>query len=276
MTWRAMASQHRYVRPEVGDLVPMNHGVWRITGVDDQPILEDADRDAWVSAGMPDIDTWRYRPYRVEATHVGGYISEKLAKKRRGVIRVGPSTPYISWDYYPGGRWPQCSCCGEPMPCRAELQDRAVDQAQERMATIEKRMPGCCWSCEEVITRRQRRVTYPGINLDHPTGPTVMFHLRQSCVGGAYRYEARWLEAGVGRERVLTYPKCAGQLIVHHDGTTECHGGDQDCWGHETHDHSRHTACFVQGHGCGRDCPREGHPGTRMNTRRPRESEHLS
>lgn len=192
-----------------------------------------------------------------------------------------------TWDLYPeSGRWPQCSCCGEPMPCRAELEDREVGKQLDVVEKLASRMPGCCWGCGEPITSRQKAVTYPGDNLDLPGGQPVRFHTRRDCHWMAAQYELRWIAADPRNERVLTWPECGGILVVHRDGSSECMSGpgpfggvrtgEPNCEGHLTHDHGATTACYVAGDwfavhdwpGCPRGCAVEGHPGARP-ARRP-------
>lgn len=287
--WHPRGTRHTYDRPEAGDLVAVDHAVWRVTSVGDIPLHDDADREAWLAAGMPDLTTWRRRPYAVNVTHVGGKPPRRPGKDGQYGMRI-PADDLRSWEVYPRGRWPQCSCCGEPMPCRAELADEHVEYAEEQVSEFEARMPGCCWSCNEPITQRQRAVVYPGINLDLPTGPEPRFHLRAKCRYAAERYEERWLAAAgeVPRKRVLTYPKCPGRCIVHADGSSQCHGGHDDCHGHDTYNHGHFVACFHnggpimpnpwgEGGTCPRGCSREDHHGAgRLRPRPPRDSDQLS
>lgn len=274
--WLPATTRSKYSRrPDVGDVIGQDHRVWRITGVDDVPLLDDADRDYWISVGMPDLATWSQRPFRVRVVHVGGPIPMGAKPGKEFVMRVGPRQ-YVTWHVYPGGRWPQCSCCGDPMPCASQMQDEAVTAAQDRMAKMEARIPGCCWACEEPITHRQRAVTFPGTNLDLPTAPAPSFHLRRTCYGSAAEYEKRWLVTDESRRRILTYPECPGTLVVHHDGGSECHGGLDTCHGRGTHDHRAFAACYAQSHGCSRQCPIDGHPGCSPTRRARRDSEHLS
>jgi hypothetical protein len=185
-----------------------------------------------------------------------------------------------------------CSCCGEPMPCRAELEDREVTASLKQVEKWAGRLPGCCWGCGEPINRRHKSVAYPGDNLDLPGGPTVVFHTRASCRGWAQAYELRWIAVDPRRERVLTWPKCGGILVVHGDGSSECssgtgplgheHRGEHDCRGHLTHDHGSHAACYVGDRwlaresempGCPRGCDRRTHRGT-WTTPRPERRPH--
>ncbi|WP_147457223.1 hypothetical protein [Micromonospora pisi] len=176
------------------------------------------------------------------------------------------------------------------MPCRAELEDREVTARLAEVEVFATRLPGCCWSCGEPISSRQRAVDYPGDNLDLPGGPEARFHTRETCSGDAKRYELRWIAVDPRRERILTYPKCGGILVVHGDGSSECRSGpglagdhesEPDCRGHLTHDHGAHAACYVGDAylarpedmpGCPRGCSRQGHPGAtgyRRPERRP-------
>jgi hypothetical protein len=269
-------------RPEPGQLIAHQHAVWRVTTVEDTP-LTDTDRDVWLDWGMPDLATWHGRPYRMDVEWVAGAEPAWFTDGHRstsGRINVlGGSFP--SWHVYEGGRWPQCSCCGEPMPCRAELQDRQVTASLNEVTRLEAIPPGACWACSEPITTRQGSVTYPGDNLDLPGGQQPRFHTRGKCRPTAERYEERWLTTDPRRERILTWPRCEGILVVHADGSTECVSGrtpvgtdcvsQPDCRGHLTHDHSTRRACYVQDNWldpaewgdacCPRGCRREGHVG---------------
>lgn len=291
--WYPTGTHSHYGPPPVGALTPRDHAVWRVTHITDLP-LADHDRDTWIEAGMPDPATWKGRPYKVGVEYVGGARPD-WAPTDGDVPATSMSARAqrfggVNWKLYPpSGRWPMCSCCGEPMPCRAELQDREVDQGLERVETWASRRPGCCWGCGEPITGRQKAVAYPGDNLDLPGGPEVRFHSRASCWDAARRYELRWIDVDPRRERILTYPKCAGILIVHADRSSECRAGrgplgdvqvsQPDCRGHLTHDHGTQAACYVgegwlsrpsEMPGCPRGCSRTGHPGAAPSARPPR------
>lgn len=275
-------------RVNVGELIAHKHAVWRVVRIEDVP-LSDADRDVWLNDGMPDPETWSARPYRITLDWVAG-AAPPWAKdgddRKRGTISV-PARAHPWWRVYTSERWPQCSCCGEPMPCRAELEDEQVSVSLDQVARFEAIPAGACWACAEPITIRQKAVTYPGENLDLPGGQQVHFHTRRACVRQAHEYEERWLAADPRRERILTWPRCDGVLVVHADGSSECRSGGMvlgkqrnsqpDCEGHLTHDHSSVQACYVSDNwltpsewegGCPRGCSRIGHPGT-CTTPRP-------
>lgn len=283
--WLPRGAQSISDPPQAGNLIAREHAVWLVTSTVNLP-LSDSDRDVWLESGMPDLETWRGRPQRINVQWVAG-ARPKWARPDGLVPNAHVNLPaerFRSHDWHvypPSGRWPVCSCCGEPMPCRAELEDREVTVSLKEVEKFATRAPGSCWGCGDPITRRQKAVHYPGDNLDLPGSPAPTFHTRQACVGWAKAYELRWIAEDPRRERILTYPKCAGSLIVHADGSSECQSGrtvlgteavsEPDCRGHLTHDHGSYAACYVgeewfarpsEMPGCPRGCSRVGHPGT--------------
>lgn len=290
MTWTPLGAQVRYQPPKVGEAIAYQHGTWLVTST--APLaLTDDDRDRWIAAGMPDLDNWSRTPVRLHLDHLGGHKPDSGDPDEpvRGTLDVR-SAVSITWYVYRNGRWPQCSCCGEPMPCRAELQDREVSKSLAVVDKHSRKQDGCCWGCGEPITNRHRSVAYPGDNLDLPGGIEVRFHARSSCSSRAQAYELRWLAVDPRRERILTWPKCGGILYVHADGSSECSTGttplgteaasERDCRGHLTHDHGMRSACYVgtewfgrsEDRRCARGCTPAGHPGIRTSPR-PRRSQ---
>lgn len=262
-------------RPPVGRLICHRDAVWRVTAVTDSN-LTDEERSVWIGAGMPPLGGWRYRPYQVELEHVGGHLPDGRPTIWRLDVRVAHTRNWgLYWHVYPAtGRWPMCSCCGNPMPCKADRTDAYVETELGKIRSLEeharKVLPGCCWACGEPITRRQEAVAYAGPNLDIPGGPAVTFHTRRKCHWKAHQYELKWLEEDPERHRILTWPECHGTLMVHADGTSECIDGEPDCLGHDSHDHRSAAACYCSRRQCTRGCTREGHRGTwtRPRTRR--------
>lgn len=277
--WHPLGAEWSYhARPATGDLFAHTHGVWRALTVEDleRALWSDDDEEghaAWLTWAKDGAE-WPARPYRVEVEHVAGH--NPMPKDGRGEQHTrGALTIHANsrprWHIYESGRWPMCSCCGEPMPCRAQMIDWQVEEAAATIDDHAHKMPSCCWGCGEPITARQRSVVYAGTNLDLPGGPEVRFHTRKACRYQAETYERRWLTDDPDRPRILTYPKCGGRLVVHGDATSECFGGEDDCQGHPTHDHGHITACFAQTHGCPRECPREDHRGAWLPPRPPRQ-----
>lgn len=254
--------------PQVGWLIGQDHAVWEITEVRNVKMTTE-DLEHWARFGARQVETWHRRPFRVKVRWVGGVKPEWVTGDHdEGSIVIRPDH-YTRWEVYPGGRWPKCSCCGEPMPCRASINDAVVDVTMERVNEMESRLPGHCWACGEQTTRRHKTVRYVGENLDLPGGPPVVFHVRASCYDQAAAYETRWIAADTSRRRIITWPYCPGLLIHHHDGSTECHGGDSDCRGKETHDHGSGTTCYSSGRTMSCSCPRSGWGYGGLNPRRP-------
>jgi hypothetical protein len=284
-------AHRKYDRPAVGDLTALafrshatnqrTHAVWRVIEVGPLERArwneQDEDHHARYLAHLAELPeekqakfTWSYEPYEVDLEFVGG--TNPMPRDGRGEQRTHTRVTVHAgeskvWSVYRDGRWPQCSCCGEPMPCSSEVRDRQVEAELSIFEHHAAKLPGCCWACCEPITARQQSVTYAGPNLDLPGGPEVMFHTRRRCRPGAERYEGRWRAEDPDRPRILTWPSCPGTLIVHGDGTSECFGGHDDCHGHDTHNHGCHACCLIQSHGCPRGCDGENHPGTRPRRR---------
>lgn len=256
MPWSPAMSTTRYERrPPVGELIAYRREPWRVLSVEDvdQGAWSDDARDYWLLRGMPEPTTWHHRPFNV--------VVESVPGGQMGDLKVGPRhSP--TWHVLPE-HYAVCVTCGELAPCLAHT---AMLQAEAEMARIEKQMrllPGCCPACQEPITSRQETVTFPGPNLLLPTGsPDPVFHLRRDCRGGAARYEEVWVNADPTRPRSLLTLRCKGLLVVHGDGSAECHGSI-DCPSVYAH-HGHLTACYAQSHGCGRGCSPVGHPGCRV------------
>lgn len=269
--WQPLRAQGAYARPSVGALVALEHAVWRVADIRDLR-MDAPETAAWSRAGMP--AAWDRRPADVVLHHVAGalpgWLDDLSGWDRQAIVRHRPVHELHTWNSYPGGRWPQCSCCGEPMPCRAELQEKEIStgmRAVERWARV---AAGHCWACAQAITGRQKAVAYDGDNVDFPGGITPVFHLKMPCRAEAVEYERRWVAADPTRVRILTWPHCTGHLIVHFDGSSQCQGPARapGCAGHLTHDHGSESACYsaMRG-GCPRGCPTDGHPGIRCTPR---------
>lgn len=232
MRWRGLTTfptQARHLT--VGDLISHDHGVWQYTGTQDR--------------GGGEV----YATFDHVAGHCPPHLINRRGRKGMRLLITDTSGKWTSYAYvdrYPTHRWPQCSCCGEPVPCRESLVDAAVEKANDRAAAIDRKLPGMCWSCDEPITRRQRSVVYPGPNLDHPLKPSPLFHTRRGCLADAVTYENRWLTADPTRPRILTWPVCPDTLITHHDDTVTCDTCDTT-----THQHQSASTCYCHT----RDCP---------------------
>lgn len=86
------------------------------------------------------------------------------------------------WQLYTSERIPLCSCCGHPWPCGAMMDERrAMDAMRAGADLIARANDGCCLSCGEPITTRQRHILAPEPNVLIPGFGPPSFHLRQSC-----------------------------------------------------------------------------------------------
>ena len=238
-------------RPPIGALIAYQRKPWRVLAIDDvDPANWTDDERDYLARPFMGSDR---NPFRIRVEPIGG--------GKGGGLRVSP-WHYRAWHLLPE-HYAVCVSCGELAPCLAHTSMLAAQEAMKRAERDMATLPGCCPSCQEPITHRQESVTFPGDNLLNPTaesGPT--FHLRRACRGGAERYEEMWVRADPTRPRSLLTLSCGGSVIVHGDGSAECHGAE-DCPSiHARHGH--YAACYVQSHGCGRGCTRSGHPGTRV------------
>lgn len=244
----AMVVRHYDRRPPVGGLIAYQRKAWRVLAVEDYPREEwtAEQEEAWAGRAIRG-----HEPMRVEVSSPDG--------SEVGRMTVGPR--YVSWDVLPE-HYAVCVSCGELAPC---VEHTSMVAAQAAMAQAERDMatlPGCCAACQEPVTHRQEAVRFPGENLLVPLGsPGVIFHLRRSCRGSAARYEEMWVAADPTRPRSLLTLSCEGSLIVHGDGSAECHSADP-CPSIYA-DHRVIAACYTQSHGCGRGCSVTGHPGAR-------------
>ena len=195
--WRPLGTQSVYGPPPVG-LIAYRHGVWQVLAVQslERALWNDTDEQRWLDVRMPEpwpLAMYDPGPYRVEVRHVGGVNPNRHDV---GAMTVHSTSKWREpWRVYLGSRWPMCSCCGQPVPCTAELLDQQINAEMLQLEEHSAKLPGCCWACSEPISSRQRSVAYPGVNLDSPTGPEVRFHTRYACAQSAESYKQRWLAA---------------------------------------------------------------------------------
>lgn len=177
----------------------------------------------------------RYRPYTIVLRHERGPVL--VQPDGIQTLHDGAKTVHlrVRGQLYPGWqivaeRYPVCSCHGDPWPCQDH--DRDIVTA-ETMLKVERDLkgaePGRCAHCLEVITSRQKSITFPEPSLIVPGAPPPRFHTRQQCWSGAVEYEiGRRLVADPGAERLVS---CPGQAFRHEDGTGDCSAG-LACTGH--------------------------------------------
>lgn len=277
--WQPASGQHLDGQPELGQLMGLWYGVWEIINVypvEDVDLTDPQRRQLayWTGAARE-----KHRPFGLRLKHVSGPCLARTRRLHDGSKVVGIRGEALMFrGHLLPERYKVCSCHGDPWPCQDVDRDEHTTLRVRELDKLTGKMAGCCWSCNEPLTTRQKSVTYAGDNLDLPGGPPVRFHLRRQCWHDATRYEERWIAVDPRNERVLTWPACNGILIVHGDGSSECRSSanytsEANCLGHLTHDHTTLTACYCAGGGyqCGRGCAKQGHPGTRTSPRPPRE-----
>lgn len=172
-----------------GQLVAWAHRVWRVVSVEQL----DEDKREEEGRGMN-----VRRPWRVVLANPSSVNRDEVA------LGVGqyPSRIHMFTEEE---HYPVCAGCGGAWPCR-ELHLR--DQAQRAAARARRyELAGVCPACEEPVTPRQLRQTWP-VNLYHwDRDQPVTFHLRLRCQAEAIKYDREIRAAGL-----------PGQLGYHEEG----------------------------------------------------------
>jgi hypothetical protein len=171
----------------------------------------DSYQEEWVKQGMPDPDSWRYRPRVI-------VLRSEDDPKAKPFNLQGPNS--ARWYTLPE-HYPICRLCREIPPCRHVHNEAIMERATERMDKEMAIMPGVCHGCREPISNRQKHFTFPGPNLIRPDlgDNSAVFHTRRDCYGALDSYDKRWAAAEPDRERLFY---CPGTLTEHHDDSSEC------------------------------------------------------
>lgn len=261
MSWRPLGVSRRYSsRPSVGDVVAIDHRAWEVTHVIDA--IPTAEEEARLNAYRAEYRE-KHLPYKVSLKRLHGPRHENENSRAEVGYRV-PVGAFGAFPQYKDGRVPLCSCHGHPWPCLEAEQQRYAEAELAKAEKALRVLPGCCPACGEVVTHRQKSITFGGPNVSNPLAEGPTYHLRRRCRQGAAEYEEKWVNDEPGRKRSLLTLWCEGTLIVHGDGSGECFGAQgQECPSVYAR-HRAHVACYYQTHGCGRECSRAGHPGTRL------------
>lgn len=173
--------------PEVGAIVAINHAAFRVLEVNPIPETEWTDDERrFVDLRRPELRD-RFVPVYivVRPAHITGddpTLRQHDRHFRFQAVRMGGLHVYENEHY------PVCATCGEPVPCRDQLQAEQARQAVERMSRYED--PGLCPHCQEGFGPRQQTRTF-GTNIEIPGGPPVRFHMRRGCQHAAERYAKR-------------------------------------------------------------------------------------
>jgi hypothetical protein len=126
-------------------------------------------------------------------------VAERQGLEFRGWLWHGNQG---SFDFYPNEHYPVCRACGEPSPCREEVE---VERANVQIEQMERYAdPTRCPACLGVVTPRQARETFTW-NLYVPDGPPVTFHAKASgrCVHQLVKYRKEIKAAGYYTLRAL-------------------------------------------------------------------------
>lgn len=242
-------TRHRRI-PNVGELIAWrNRKAYRVVEVDEreQANWHDETMKAWERAGNPDPRTWTGRELVVLVDPVTD----------AGERRVGKAL-YLWAD---GDQWwplreqyPTCNDCRLIWPCPC---DERTDEARAAMKELNRLggiMPGCCWACNEPVTKQHHSIVFEGDNLLLPGGGLVVFHTAESrkakkgatCRYWAEKYEEDWTAADPSRPVRL---RCTGILYRHYD-RSECTEGEQCPSVHATHaGHAHCTTNLYDGRG---------------------------
>lgn len=222
---------------EPGTLVVWQRKPYRVIEVREraQGDWPDAYREVWVKHGMPNPDTWSYRPRVI-------VLRAEDDEAAKPFNLQGPNNYY--WHTLPE-HYPICRMCKEIPPCRHVHNERIMDRAAEKMDRDMAILPGVCHGCREPISKRQKHFTFPGANLIRPDlgDHTAVFHTRGDCWGYLSSYDERWAAAEPGRARFF---HCEGTLTVHHDGSSEC--SRLDCTAKGAHKDLVRHAVWVRHH----------------------------
>jgi hypothetical protein len=235
--------------PAPGDLIAWEHAVWRVLAVEVKPESEWTDEERR-SVMVYKRSAWnRIAPATVTARPILPATVGPAA--RREDLNLNKAAGWFDWHIYQDEHYPVCAQCGEPTPCRDRLGLREAEQAMRKMSRYET--TGVCPACSEVISGRQKSVTFTE-NMEIPAGPPVTFHAgRGGCRHSAAQYEQRWVDADPAHRR--TTLSCPGDVTTHNDGTYDC-TESRECRGPDAFHPSYATCecldCHARGRfGCG-------------------------
>lgn len=254
--WRPlMGGKETVQRPNVGDLVGWRYAAWRVTEVRVRADSDLTDEDHKTLKIWKPAYRDQHRPFTAVLRHESGPLLVEQGQYQRlhdGTITIhlGKKTAGRGPNWHIlGDRYPCCSCCGHPWPCREYDRDQLAaaegKRLDEAMRTTD---PGVCAGCLEPITTRQKAITFPEESLIVPGAPGPTFHAgRGACWHAAERYERD--------KRLVTYPdvariaSCPG-LLFHHlaDSREECTAENACTGAHGPAGVRRTLACVTRSH----------------------------
>jgi prepilin-type processing-associated H-X9-DG protein len=228
--WFPLGVRIQWKTPEVGALLALSHEVWRLIEVN--PIPE----DQWTDDERAQREKWSvgdWEPQMIVVRPVGVTGEDPRARDHDKHYRLRKQN--YRWDVYPDEHYPVCAQCHEPLPCREQVNQKITTAEILEMGRYE--VEGMCPTCQELITTRQKTVTFAE-NVMVPLGPPVTFHLRNGCRSGAAKYDRKLVAAHPTRKPVWF---CDGHVENHQNGTYSCTALDA-CPGIQA-EHTHYSVC---------------------------------
>lgn len=236
--------QYRKV-PRVGELIARpDRKAYRVTAIEerDHANWHEQTIKVWEKAGSPDPATWAARERAMRLVP-----ADDPAARSRGYGLY----PWASNDqWWPlREQYPTCNDCGLIWPCPCDERTTEARAAMKELDRLGGIMPGCCWACNEPVTKQHNSIVFDGDNLLLPGGGPVVFHTAESrkakkggtCRGWAERYEHQWTEVDPRRPVRL---RCTGFLYRHYT-RSECTDGDRCPGVNATHADYAHCSTRV-------------------------------
>jgi hypothetical protein len=166
--WYARDTESGFKAAKEGDLVAYQYRPWRVIS-----IREDYEHPKYPGSSCTVL---QLRP--IEATVTDGANLDI----HRG-WRSRYSLPEVLTAHYA-----LCVHCGDLMPCREQMAERASTAVMKAMEMYET--PGICPACGDPVTHRMQSETFPNVVV--PLGAPVTFHMgRRGCARSAEKYRER-------------------------------------------------------------------------------------
>lgn len=189
--WWPNHCRYSFEPPKPGDLLPYQHAVYRVIAVHPLPPEQWTDDQQRYYESLPATRRETYSPVITVVRPV--HIIADDPRARDHDLHLAQRAVDMMWVVYQDEHYPVCGTCGEPTPCRERLGMREAKAALDLMSRYENE--GVCPHCRQVVTTRQKALTFPE-NLELPGGPPVTFHIgRTMCRSAATEYERRWIAA---------------------------------------------------------------------------------
>lgn len=235
---------HGRARP--GELVGWRYAVWRVHEVNPVPEVDMTERDwdrlrkdigDYVEGGARVERQAKAWPCHLILRHVAGPLIAKPGEGTFTRLHDGTREVHLGWrplvhelpiltDPYR-----VCSCHGHVWPCQEiDLTELAAIDADNFARLEAMHAPGVCAECRELITTRQKTVTFPETSRWLPGAPGPTFHAGKArCWGAAEQYERSGrLQDNPGVTRLAS---CPGIRFIHEahacptDKRVECTAG---------------------------------------------------